>query len=226
MSQVHRRRPHREGPSPEELKLARRASRRQGLFAPDLLQGGAQAVVRHAAAGHPVEEPGDVRGRGRHRAERSSSPIAAAARLPSTPARLTYLMALDVWLFLTVLFANFATALAEARGKAQADALRKTRQETPAFRLLRRRHDRGDRLHGPAGRRPRRRRGGPDHPRRRRDHRRRRLGRRVGHHRRIGPGDPRGRRRPLRRHRRHARPLRPHRRARSPPAPASRSSTA
>src|SRR5207244_698840 len=33
------------------------------------------------------------------------------------------------------LFANFAEALAEARGKAQADALRKTRQETPAFRL-------------------------------------------------------------------------------------------
>jgi len=50
-------------------------------------------------------------------------------------ARLTYLIALDVWLFLTVLFANFATALAEARGKAQADALRKTRRETPAYRL-------------------------------------------------------------------------------------------
>src|SRR5262249_9107146 len=31
--------------------------------------------------------------------------------------------------------ANFASALAEARGKAQADALRKTRQDTPAFRL-------------------------------------------------------------------------------------------
>ena len=46
-----------------------------------------------------------------------------------------YLLALDVWLFLTVLFANFAAALAEARGKAQADALRKTRQETPAYRL-------------------------------------------------------------------------------------------
>ena len=32
-------------------------------------------------------------------------------------------------------FANFASALAEARGKAQADALRKTRRETPAYRL-------------------------------------------------------------------------------------------
>ena len=34
-----------------------------------------------------------------------------------------------------MLFANFATALAEARGKAQAESLRKTRSETPAFRL-------------------------------------------------------------------------------------------
>jgi K+-transporting ATPase ATPase B chain len=35
-------------------------------------------------------------------------------------------------LLLTVLFANFAEAIAEARGKAQADSLRKTREETPA----------------------------------------------------------------------------------------------
>jgi len=42
---------------------------------------------------------------------------------------------LDVWLFLTVWFANFASALAEARGQAQADTLRKTRRETPAYRL-------------------------------------------------------------------------------------------
>ena len=37
-------------------------------------------------------------------------------------------------LFLTVLFANFAEALAEARGKAQAESLRRTREETPAKR--------------------------------------------------------------------------------------------
>jgi K+-transporting ATPase ATPase B chain len=46
-----------------------------------------------------------------------------------------YFIAVDVWLFLTVLFANFATALAEARGKAQADSLRKARQDTTAYRL-------------------------------------------------------------------------------------------
>ena len=38
-------------------------------------------------------------------------------------------------LLLTVLFANFAEAIAEARGKAQADSLRKTREETPAKRI-------------------------------------------------------------------------------------------
>src|ERR1700675_2449426 len=46
-----------------------------------------------------------------------------------------YFVALDAWLFLTVLFANFATALAEARGRAQADSLRKTRRDTIAYRL-------------------------------------------------------------------------------------------
>src|SRR5580700_1492660 len=47
-----------------------------------------------------------------------------------------YFVALDIWLFLTVLFANFATALAEARGRAQADSLKKTRRETTAYRLI------------------------------------------------------------------------------------------
>ncbi len=47
----------------------------------------------------------------------------------------TYFIALDVWLFLTILFANFATALAEARGKAQADSLRRIRRDTVAYRL-------------------------------------------------------------------------------------------
>ena len=39
-------------------------------------------------------------------------------------------------LFLTLLFANFAEAIAEARGKAQADSLRKTREDTPAKKVF------------------------------------------------------------------------------------------
>ncbi|HEY5438483.1 MAG TPA: potassium-transporting ATPase subunit KdpB [Acidimicrobiales bacterium] len=42
---------------------------------------------------------------------------------------------ITVWLVLTVLFANFAEAMAEGRGKAQADTLRKMRSETEARRL-------------------------------------------------------------------------------------------
>lgn len=45
---------------------------------------------------------------------------------------LTYNLIITSILFLTVLFGNFAEAIAEARGKAQADSLRKTREDTPA----------------------------------------------------------------------------------------------
>ena len=47
------------------------------------------------------------------------------------------------WLWLTVLFANFAEAVAEGRGKAQADALRATRRDVQARRLIGRSRDRG-----------------------------------------------------------------------------------
>ena len=43
---------------------------------------------------------------------------------------------ITLWLWFTVLFANFAEAMAEGRGKAQADTLRKARSETLANRLL------------------------------------------------------------------------------------------
>ncbi|XVJ65387.1 MAG: potassium-transporting ATPase subunit KdpB [Lacibacter sp.] len=45
---------------------------------------------------------------------------------------LAYNIVVTAVLFITLLFANFAEAIAEARGKAQADSLRKTREETPA----------------------------------------------------------------------------------------------
>jgi K+-transporting ATPase ATPase B chain len=46
--------------------------------------------------------------------------------------------AVALWLWFTVLFANFSEALAEGRGKAQAEALRKTRKETQAKKLAHR----------------------------------------------------------------------------------------
>src|SRR5262249_31285024 len=42
---------------------------------------------------------------------------------------------IDLWLWFTVLFATFAEAMAEARGKAQAESLRKTKTDTTANRV-------------------------------------------------------------------------------------------
>jgi K+-transporting ATPase ATPase B chain len=46
-----------------------------------------------------------------------------------------FIGAITAWLWFTVLFANFAEALAEGRGKAQAEALRKMRRDTEAKKL-------------------------------------------------------------------------------------------
>ncbi|PZF73858.1 potassium-transporting ATPase subunit KdpB [Taibaiella soli] len=47
-----------------------------------------------------------------------------------------YNLTVFIVLLLTLLFANFAEAIAEARGKAQADSLRKTREDTPAKKII------------------------------------------------------------------------------------------
>lgn len=48
----------------------------------------------------------------------------------------SFIFAISVWLWFTVLFANFAEAMAEGRGKAQADALHKARRDVIAKRIL------------------------------------------------------------------------------------------
>jgi K+-transporting ATPase ATPase B chain len=132
-----------------DLKMARRLSRRAGLFNPELLK----VALRQAFVmlrpdrmwKNPVMFVVEI--------GTALSIVYTAYKVidpASTLAGLGYLIALDVWLFLTVLFANFAEALAEARGKAQADALRKTRQATPAYRV--RNAERGDGLFGGARR--------------------------------------------------------------------------
>ncbi len=52
-----------------------------------------------------------------------------------------FIGAVSLWLWFTVLFANFSEAVAEGRGKAQAEALRRTRRETQAKRLREPRRD-------------------------------------------------------------------------------------
>ena len=153
-----------------------------------------------AASPHDGEEPRDVRRRGRQRADdrppRRSTPLAGRPGLG-------FEFQITFWLWLTVLFANFAEAMAEGRGKAQADTLRKARTETVANRI-----GSGGRTRGRAGAEPPQGRsgdgqGGRVHPRRRRNHRRRRLGRRVGDHRGVGAGHPGIGRRPIGGDRRH-----------------------
>ena len=111
----------------QDAKLARRASRQLSLFAPDLLKqafGRALVMLRPDLMWkNPVMFVVEV--------GTALSILYTAYKVidpGSSMASLGYLIALDIWLFLTVLFANFAEALAEARGKAQADALRKTPQ--------------------------------------------------------------------------------------------------
>src|SRR5271156_6221762 len=117
----------------EQAKLARRHSRRMSLFDPAMML----AALRQAFImlrpdiqwKNPVMfvvEVGTVL---------TFIYTIAALFGAGGQTSIAYLVLLDIWLLLTVLFANFASALAEARGKAQADALRKTRQETPAYRL-------------------------------------------------------------------------------------------
>jgi K+-transporting ATPase ATPase B chain len=55
-------------------------------------------------------------------------------------AKASFIGIVSLWLWLCVLFANFSEALAEGRGKAQAAALRRTRQETRAKRLSHAKH--------------------------------------------------------------------------------------
>src|SRR2546427_13114163 len=48
-----------------------------------------------------------------------------------------FILAISLWLWFTVVFANFAEAMAEGRGKAQADALRRARRDVQAKKLAR-----------------------------------------------------------------------------------------
>src|SRR5208337_4330891 len=46
-----------------------------------------------------------------------------------------FILAISLWLWFTIVFANFAEAMAEGRGKAQAETLRRARRDTPAKKM-------------------------------------------------------------------------------------------
>ena len=75
----------------------------------------------------PGPEPRHVRRRGRQRPD--DGPLRPGARRHRARRRPGFILAVSLWLWFTVLFANFAEAMAEGRGKAQADSLRKARKD-------------------------------------------------------------------------------------------------
>ncbi len=125
--------PRREATDAQAFKLQRREARHLKLFEPQIVRA---AIWRSVVMLNPrvmmknpvmfLVEVGTV--------------LTAIVTLESivnhaATGLIVYQAALALLLLLTVLFANFAEALAEARGKAQADSLRATRQDTPAFKI-------------------------------------------------------------------------------------------
>ena len=150
--------------------------------------------------------------------------VAAATGAMPDAGRPGFVLAIAAWLWLTVLFANFAEAVAEGRGKAQAAALRSMRRHVHARRLVvgrRRPHDRSEYQTVEASAL---RRGdvvlveaNEHHSGRRRGHRGRGFGQRKRGDRRIGARAARGGRGFLLGDRRHARAFRLDRRPRHEP---------
>jgi potassium-transporting ATPase ATP-binding subunit len=115
-----------------QAKLTRRKSRRASLFEKDLIR---IAVIQswvmlnpRTMARNPVMFVTEIGA--------ALTTLSLIEDLFHGSSDWTYTLAVSVILWLTVLFANFAEALAEARGKAQADTLKRTRGKTVARRVI------------------------------------------------------------------------------------------
>ena len=107
-------------------------TRRRPLFDPPIVKRAMRDAVRKLDPRHQLRNPvmfvvlvGSV-----------FTTIIFARELVTGNADWGFTLQLALWLWFTVLFANFAEAMAEGRGKAQADSLRKSRTQTTARRLL------------------------------------------------------------------------------------------
>lgn len=125
--------PLRRTPETDELK-ALAASRRTGaatvLAGPLVRRAGAESFRKldpRLVAKNPVMFVVEIGA--------AMTTVATAQQFVTGVGDLGFTVQITLWLWFTVLFANFAEAMAEARGKAQADALRATKKETPARRL-------------------------------------------------------------------------------------------
>ncbi|MHB9138767.1 MAG: potassium-transporting ATPase subunit B, partial [Victivallaceae bacterium] len=116
----------------QQIKLQRRHSRKAGIFERKLVKEAArQSLVMLAPrimVGNPVMFVTEIG------AAITTMIIISDFWNKSPDAAYTIAVAAILWL--TVLFGNFAGALAEARGKAQTEALKMTRRSTPARKIL------------------------------------------------------------------------------------------
>ncbi len=103
------------------------------LFDPEIVRERHRRVVRQARSAASGAKPRDVRGAASAARSRPLLFVQALGGHGEAPAG--FILAVSLWLWFTVLFANFAEAMAEGRGKAQADALRKARRDIVARRL-------------------------------------------------------------------------------------------
>jgi len=108
-----------------------RGTRRRPLFDPPIVRAATREAVRKLDPRHQLRNPvmfvvlaGSV-----------FTTIIFAHELVRGTAGWGFTLQLALWLWFTVLFANFAEAMAEGRGKAQAESLRKSRTHTTARRL-------------------------------------------------------------------------------------------
>ena len=144
------------GPIVEQLLLNRRPRRSRNGVPRDTHVASAKSICIRAAPATGVEQSGTAT---LHPARRRSqsfpkldpramvkNPVMFVVEVGSVittlvliqgllglaPSTCCFVLQVTLWLWFTVLFANFAEAMAEARGKAQADTLRRTRSDTPA----------------------------------------------------------------------------------------------
>src|ERR1700732_3698174 len=101
------------------------------LFDPPIVRRAAHDAVRKLAPRHMVRNPvmfvvliGSV-----------LTTLILARDLVGGRGHIGFTVQITIWLWFTVLFANLAEAMAEGRGKAQADTLRKARTQTQAKRI-------------------------------------------------------------------------------------------
>ena len=111
-----------------------KATKARSLFDPEIMRGALVASFRKLDPRHQFKNPvmfvvlvGSV----------LTTALFLQALAGHGEAPTGFILAVSLWLWFTVLFANFAEAMAEGRGKAQADALKKARRDVIAKRLER-----------------------------------------------------------------------------------------